>query len=67
MSILSYETLIVSNPPKPSELYRLGWNAYCNGLPYAELTTDAEKRGYMAANRSQAETLTDGYAQSMRW
>lgn len=67
MSVQSYTTVTVSNPPKASELYKLGWNAFCNGLPYSSLQTADEKRGYHAASKRQAEYLTPGYADSMQW
>lgn len=60
MSIMNYQTVVVNANPTPAQLYRLGWNAYCNGLPYAQLATDAEKRGYMAANKAEAAAVT-GY------
>lgn len=67
MSIQSYETVEVSNPPKASELYKLGWNAYLNGDNPDTLTTADEKRGWKAASRAEGEYLTGNYAKNMRW
>lgn len=67
MSILMHETLIVNSPPTPAQLRRMGWNAYGRGESLDTLTTDAERRGWMSANKAHAETLTDGYAESMVW
>lgn len=48
-----YTTLIVDNPPKPGQLYRVGWNAYCEGTQYETLTNEHERRGWKAAHRAE--------------
>jgi hypothetical protein len=67
MRSLMHETIIVNNPPKPSQLYRLGWNAYYDGMSLDSLATESERRGWKAANRAEAEAATAGYAESMGW
>jgi hypothetical protein len=62
MQILNYQTVVVN--ATPTQLYRLGWNAYLNGVAYQLLETDAEKRGYMAANKAEAAAVT-GYDQEV--
>lgn len=62
-----HATIIVDCPPKPGQLYRLGWNRFFDGLSRTTCENDHERRGWDAANRACAETLTPGYAESMSW
>ena len=62
-----YSTVIVDYPPKPRQLYQLGWNRFCDGMSRATCENDHERRGWDAASRAAAEALTPGYAESMGW
>lgn len=37
---------------------QLGWNAYANRMPIEICTTDAMRRGWLAANRAEAYANT---------
>jgi hypothetical protein len=37
---------------------QLGWLAYANNQPIDAMTTDAMRRGWLAANRNEAAALT---------
>lgn len=67
MDSLQHTTVIVNNPPRPSQLYRLGWNAYFDGCSRDTLATEDERRGWNAANRSDAESRIAGYADRVGW
>lgn len=49
-------------PATATEQYWQGFNAYMRHEPYSAMTTRHEKRGYMAANRAEAESAIAGYA-----
>ncbi len=38
----------------PVDEKQLGWNKYANGLSIETCTTDAQRRGWLSANRAQA-------------
>lgn len=62
-----HTTITVDYPPKPHQLFKIGWNAYLDGRPLDANATADERRGWNAANKAEAETLTPGYANSMNW
>lgn len=51
MNAKMYTTIIVSDPPTSDQLFKLGWNAFCDGLSLDGLKTEDEKRGWLAASR----------------
>lgn len=61
-----HSTIIVDNPPKPRQLYQLGWNHYLDGVSRDTCDTDHERRGWDAANRAEAAAAS-GYDKHMGW
>lgn len=52
--------------PTPRQSYNAGFNAYCDMRPLSDMTDENMRRGWLAANKAEAEASVDGYAAMRR-
>lgn len=49
------------------KFYNVGWALYVAGQPYSACHNADMRRGYLAANRAEAECAIAGFADKVGW